>query len=52
MSEKEICECGHVRKNHNSVVGLVDGGLRIYLSCRYCYCERFEVTEEDVKQTK
>lgn len=40
--EKEKCKCGHQRKSHRSIVGLIGGGLRTYLGCRFCKCQRFE----------
>ena len=38
MTHGEKCYCGHAKRNHSGVRGLIGGGLILYLGCHYCDC--------------
>ncbi len=46
MTEK--CICGHSKKSHNSVLGLIGAGLRLYLDCKFCDYKKYKPKKQSL----
>jgi len=41
MNWNEKCYCGHAKRSHHSIAGVIGAGLRLYMRCKYCDCKKY-----------